>query len=286
MAARPCGAAARGGAVLYDTVPDGVAWRTASAPPTTENTRGAARLRPTAVRAFPNAAFDLVLLAASAGGVPALRELVPRLPPDFPAPLALVLHLSPAHPSRLPGLLRSWARLDAAFAAEGDRPRAGTVHVAPPDRHLVVRPDGRLGLLASAKVHFTRPAADLLFATAAARFGPRALAVVLTGPGRDGTAGALAIRAAGGVVMVQEPSTAAAPDMPGGVVASGAADLVLPLAGLASALTALVMVPGAVGLLGPPRRAAYRGGPPATRAPPPPPPPSAGRASRRAPGGG
>jgi two-component system chemotaxis response regulator CheB len=211
------------------------------------------------VRSFPNAAFDLVPLAASAGGVPALRALVSRLPPDFPAPLALVLHLSPAYPSRLPELLRSWGRLDAAFAAEGDRPRAGTVHVAPPDRHLIVRPDGRLGLLDTAKVHHTRPAADPLFTTAAARFGPRTLAVVLTGLGRDGTAGALAVRAAGGVVLAQEPSTAYAAGMPAAVIASGAADLVLSPEGLGSALVALVMVPGAVGLLGPPRFARATG---------------------------
>lgn len=205
---------------------------------------------------FPNAAFDVVLLAASAGGVPVIRELIARLPPDFPAPIALVLHLSPTYPSRLPELLRFWGRLDARFAIDGDRLRAGTIHVAPPDRHMVVQPGRRLGLLTTAKVNFSRPAADPLLETAAACFGPRALAMVLTGANRDGAAGARAVRAAGGIVMAQDPGTAFARDMPSAVIASGTADLVLPPEGLGSALTALVMVPGAVGLLGPPRLAA------------------------------
>lgn len=199
----------------------------------------------------PEAAFGLVVIAASAGGVEALRAVLSRLPAGFPAPIGLVLHLSPRLPSRLPELLRRWSRLDAAFAAEGERPRAGTVYAAPPNRHLVVRPDGRFGLLDTAKVNFTRPAADPLFETAAARFGRRALAVVLTGMGRDGASGARAIRAEGGTVIAQDPGTAFAPSMPGRVVASGAAQLVLPPAGVADALTALVMLPGAAGLLGP-----------------------------------
>jgi two-component system, chemotaxis family, protein-glutamate methylesterase/glutaminase len=196
---------------------------------------------------FPGAAYDLVAIAGSAGGMAAARRILAALPPDFPAPIALVQHLSPMFPSHFDKLIGAWSRLSARFAADRERLRPRTVHLAPPDHHLLVGPDRRLALSPALKVNFTRPAADPLFETAAAAFGDRLLAVVLSGMGRDGARGAAAVRAAGGTVLVQNPRTAEAAQMPAAAIAAGAAgaaSLVLPLEAIAPALIAFVMQPG------------------------------------------
>jgi two-component system chemotaxis response regulator CheB len=205
---------------------------------------------------FPGAAYDLVILVASAGGLTAARRIFAGLPADFPAPIAMVQHLSPLFPSQLYTLIGGWCRLDARFAVDRERLRPRTVHLAPPDRHLLVGSDRRLLLSCSPKVNFTRPAGDLLFQSAAAVFGQRLLAVVLSGMGRDGARGAAAVRGAGGTVLVQDPETAEAPQMPATAIAAGAASLVLPPEAIAPALIALVMQPGVAAIFGTARQAA------------------------------
>lgn len=119
--------------------------------------------------------------------------------------------------------------------------RAGTVAVAPPNKHLLVTSAARLALAETERVHGVRPAADPLFASVAARFGTRALAVVLTGAGRDGAQGALAIRQAGGLVIAQDAATAEVFGMPRAAIACGAVALVLPVTEIAAAVLALAL---------------------------------------------
>lgn len=186
-------------------------------------------------------AFDLVACASSAGGLNALTELLSRLPSDFPAAVAVVQHLDPRHRSLMADILAKRTHLRVKEAEAGERLEVGTVYIAPPNRHLLVNPDGRLTLADSELVHFLRPSADLLFESVAASFRERAIAVVLSGTGKDAAMGVSAIKSTGGTVIAQDPKTAEFPGMPEEAVATGNVDFVLSLSEIADALVTLVM---------------------------------------------
>ena len=189
--------------------------------------------------------FDVVALAASAGGLRALTAVLAPLPRDFPAAILVAQHLAPRpqYPNPLVELLDRHTALSVAWAAPGGRARPGTVHIAPPDHHLLVAADGALALSQGPKVWGARPAADPLFTSVARAYRGRALAVVLTGMGRDGAAGACAVKRGGGRVLVQDPATASAGAMPRAAIATGCVNVVLPLELIAPALLALLIVP-------------------------------------------
>ena len=196
---------------------------------------------PEKARPFPGAAFDVVALASSAGGIAALSEILGSLPGEFPAAIVVVQHLDPRHRSLMADILRRRTALNVAQAAEGDHIEAGTVYIAPPDRHLLVNANGTLSLSHSELVHFVRPSADLLFESVAASYRKRAIAVVLTGTGSDGSMGIGAIKKMGGTVVAQDQASAEFSGMPGAAIRSGNADFVLPLDEIAPALVTLVM---------------------------------------------
>lgn len=154
----------------------------------------------------------IIVAGASVGGVEALRGLIAALPPDLPAAVFLVLHSSTA-PSMLPRILARAGRLPVVHAADGAPIRAGTIYVAPPGHHLLVS-RGHMHVVEGPKENGFRPAIDPLFRSASRAYGRRALGVVLSGMLDDGTAGLLAIKAHGGVAMVQDPDEAIAPSMP------------------------------------------------------------------------
>src|SRR5438270_630803 len=112
-------------------------------------------------------AFRLVTLAASAGGLPALAAVLARLPPEFPLPIAVVQHVDPNHRSLVADILGRRTSLRVKPAAEDDTLAGGIVYVAPPGSHMIVDPDRTIRLTDTAPIHFLRPAADLLFETAA-----------------------------------------------------------------------------------------------------------------------
>jgi two-component system chemotaxis response regulator CheB len=114
------------------------------------------------------------------------------------------------------------------------------VYLAPSDHHLTITPGHTFAFQNGPRVSHTRSAVDPLFASAAAVYGNRTIAIVLTGGGTDGVRGSCAVRAAGGTVVAQDPDDAAHPGMPTAAVKSGAAGYVLPLDSIADALTALV----------------------------------------------
>ena len=201
----------------------------------------------------PYAAFDVVTIAASTGGLHALSTVLAALPADFPAPITVVQHRDGRRPSLLADILGKRTRLRVKEAEDWEGVRPGTVYLAPPDRHLLVDRPGILRLSDAPRVHFTRPAADLLFESVGASFGARAIGVVLTGKLRDGAAGVRAIKRMGGSVLVQDRESSTAFGMPQAAIATGAADFVLPLPAIARALVTLVMVPGATALFCVPR---------------------------------
>lgn len=186
-------------------------------------------------------AFDIVAMAASAGGLGALSAVLSALPEEFPAAITVVQHLDPRHRSLMAKILSARTALAVKEAEEGDLLRSGTVYVAPPNRHLLINPGGTVSLSQSEMVHFVRPSADLLFESVAASFKERAIAVVLTGSGSDGNMGVKAIKKMGGTVIAQDEATSEFFGMPGAAIQSGSVDFVLPLGDIASALLTLVM---------------------------------------------
>lgn len=193
------------------------------------------------MNAAPANRFDIVAVAASAGGVQALIALVQALPADFPVPVLIVQHLDPRHETAIADILDRRSALRVKLAEDGEHAEPGTVYVAPPDRHLLAGDDGTLSLSGSARTHFVRPAADVLFESVAQAYGPRAIVCVLTGTGRDGAQGAQRVRAHGGTVIVEDPATAEFNGMPSAAVQAGGVDLVLPLAELPAALDDLLV---------------------------------------------
>ncbi|KFZ83959.1 chemotaxis protein [Amycolatopsis sp. MJM2582] len=188
-------------------------------------------------RAVP---YEIVAIGASAGGVKALLTVLKALPGDFPVPVVIVQHLDPHHDTVLAELLDRRSRLRVKLAEDGEVAEPGAAYVAPPDRHLLVGPGGKLRLSERDKVRFVRPSADLLFESVAVACGAAALVCVLTGTGFDGSAGARAVSSRGGTVVAEDPSTAEFKGMPQAVVNAVAVDLTLPLEGIAAALVALI----------------------------------------------
>lgn len=189
---------------------------------------------------FSTIAFNVVALAASAGGLQAISTILSALPADFPAAILVVLHISPTYPSKLAEILSQRTALQVKPAATGDVLRPGTVYVAVPAHHLLVQPNGTLLLADTPKMNFVRPAADKLFMTMAANYKSRAIAVVLSGSNSDGALGVLSVKKYGGVVIAQNESTSEFFDMPGAAIATGRVDLVLPPDAIAPALVHLV----------------------------------------------
>ena len=189
---------------------------------------------------FAGAAYDVVAMAASAGGLSALSHVLAALPGDFPAAVVVVQHLDPRHRSLMADILSRRTPLRVKQAEEGDCLAAGTVYIAPPNRHLLLNPDGTLSLSQSELVHFVRPSADLLFESVAAVYRDRAIAVVLSGSGSDGSMGVQAIKKMGGTLVVQNEETSEFFGMPSAAIQASEVDFVLPLREIPSALITLV----------------------------------------------
>ncbi|MHC2109405.1 chemotaxis protein CheB [Methylobacterium sp. CM6246] len=154
----------------------------------------------------------IVVIAASAGGLDPIVRIITALPPSCQASVFIVSHIG-ANRSYLPDILASRGHLPAAFAQHGEVIKRSRIYVAPPDHHLRLR-FGLVRLNRGPKVHFTRPAADPLFVSAAETYGQRVVGIVLSGGDSDGAEGLRAIKAHGGLSLVQEPEEATTPDMP------------------------------------------------------------------------
>lgn len=185
-------------------------------------------------------AFDIVAIAASAGGVFALTQILGELPADFSAIVVVVQHLDPRHRSLMPQIFGRRSSLPVYAAVEGMEVMPGHVYLAPPDRHMLINRDGTVSLTQTELVNFVRPSADLLFESVAAAYGERAIAVVLTGAGKDGSMGVTAIKKRGGTVIVQDEATSEFFGMPSAAIRTGTVDFVLSLDEIPPALVTLV----------------------------------------------
>jgi two-component system chemotaxis response regulator CheB len=183
--------------------------------------------------------YQLVAIAASAGGLTALTTLLGSLPRQFPVPLAIVQHLHPNHASLLADILSRRTQLCVKEAVAREVMRAGVAYVAPPDWHLQVGGGRCISLTHTEPIHHSRPSADVLFASAARVCGSRVIAVVLTGAGSDGAAGACLVKNEGGLVIAQDQASSAFFSMPQATIATGIVDFVLPLDAIADKLIEL-----------------------------------------------
>jgi two-component system, chemotaxis family, protein-glutamate methylesterase/glutaminase len=182
--------------------------------------------------------FDVVAIGASLGGLTAIETLLEALPASFPASVLIVQHRRADSDSRLLELLRSHSALPVWEPEDKQPLEPGHVYLAPPDYHMLVE-RGRLALSIDPPVAFARPSIDVLFESVADAYGLRAVAVVLTGASSDGAAGAALIKRQGGIVLVQDPSSAEAPQAPKAAIAATQVDAVLHLPALALRLPAI-----------------------------------------------
>lgn len=174
----------------------------------------------------------VVIAGASAGGVEALVQLVSTLPADFPHAMLIVLHVSPTGTSVLPAILARACRLPVCAPADGEALQPGHVYVARPDSHLVVE-GSHLRLSHAPRENGHRPAIDATMRTAAKAYAGATIGIVLSGARDDGTAGLMAIKASGGIAIVQDPDEAMYPAMPLSAMAHVEPDAVLPVATMA-----------------------------------------------------
>ncbi len=186
---------------------------------------------------------DVIAIGASAGGFPAIVQVLPALTDDAPAVL-IVQHLDPTRKSFLANLLAQKTLKRVKQAEHGELIRPGRVYVGPPDEHMLVAPhlllaQSKIELSHSELVHFSRPSIDLLFESVAGRFGKRCMAVILSGSNSDGAVGIRAIRQAGGITVAQQPSSAEFRVMPQAAIDTGCIDFIAPLDKLGSEIMRL-----------------------------------------------
>ena len=173
--------------------------------------------------------YELIVMGCSMGGMRATEIILGALPADFPLPIVLVQHRYRTSNELLPSILRRHTQLSVVDADDRQQIHQGTVYLAPADYHLFVERGGELRLSVDARVEYSRPSIDVLFESASDAYQQALIGVVLTGANSDGANGAALIKKRGGFVVVQDPETAEAPEMPSAAIAKTRVDRVLPL---------------------------------------------------------
>lgn len=184
-------------------------------------------------------AVPIVALVASRGGLEAFSEVLAALPEDFSAAVLVLQHLESGRESLLAEILAGRTRMLVDVAAHGAPLARGRVYVAPSGRHLSIVRGRTIALDTRPPVNYARPSADILLSSLA-ETGLSVFAVVLTGHGMDGTAGAVRLRAGGGTVLATDRGSSTDFGMPGAATAAGGVDEVLPLPRIAPRLVELV----------------------------------------------
>jgi two-component system chemotaxis response regulator CheB len=184
--------------------------------------------------------YDVVVIGVSTGGPQGLKAVIPRLPADFPVPVAIVLHMPIGYTEAYANRLNEASALNVVEAREGEEVRPGVVFIAPAGRHLSFKRDSagtvRTWLDASPLDLPHKPSVDVLFQSAAETFGERVLGVVMTGMGDDGRAGSAWIKARNGSVLTEAEESCIVYGMPRSVVEAGLSDESVPLDRLADAI--------------------------------------------------
>ena len=189
--------------------------------------RAVTRPAPATAAKITATSTDILLIGISTGGPQALKVLIPRLPADFPVPVAMVLHMPVGYTELYAKKLDELSNLRVKEAEEGEVIEAGTAYLAAAGRHLSFR---RAGATVVAHLDMRpldtphRPAVDVLFQSAAEIFGARVMGVVMTGMGADGRDGAAWIKARGGQIITEAEQSCVVYGMPRSVVEAGLSD--------------------------------------------------------------
>ena len=185
----------------------------------------------------------LLAIGASTGGPAALAKLLGGLPPDLGLGVVIVQHIADGFVPGLVSWLSTVTILNVKAAEDGEKVEPGTVYIAPTGAHTVIAPGGRLNLLDSPPVESQRPAVDVLFDSVRKHYSQRAIAVLLTGMGRDGAQGLRAIRDVGGRTIAQDEASCVVYGMPKAAVELDAAEQVLSLTEIPAAIVKLLKQP-------------------------------------------
>lgn len=183
-------------------------------------------------------AFELVVIGASLGGLHTVATLLGGLPGSFPLPVAIVQHRHRESEASLEAVLQRSSQIPVCEVEDKQAIRPGTACLAPADYHLLVE-RGAFALSTDAPILYARPSIDVLFESAADAYGQHVIGIILTGASADGAQGLAAIKAAGGLTVVQEPATAECSVMPAAALELVAADHVLPVPAIAALLRQL-----------------------------------------------
>jgi two-component system, chemotaxis family, protein-glutamate methylesterase/glutaminase len=174
---------------------------------------------------------QLLVIGASTGGTEAIKSVLSRLPAELPG-ICIVQHIPPVFSRTFAERLNECCALEVREAVQGDEVRPGAALIAPGDYHMVVDCGAngyRIRLRQDPPIHFTRPAVDMLFNSAAQCAGRNAVGLLLTGMGRDGAAGMQQLKSAGAINLAQNEATCVVYGMPRAAVELGVVDRVLPL---------------------------------------------------------
>lgn len=173
--------------------------------------------------------IEALAVGVSAGGMDALRKILPELPVDFPCALLIVQHLHPHADDFLAMDLNRRSAITVKQADEKEKIKSGFAYIAPPNYHLLVENDGTLSLTICDLINYARPSIDILFETAAEAYRNKLAGVILTGANKDGSRGLKRIKDLGGITIVQDPKTAEVDMMPKAAIQSVEVDFILPL---------------------------------------------------------
>ncbi len=193
---------------------------------------------------LPKRNYEILFIGSSTGGPSALQSLLKQLPKDFPIPIIITQHIDKLFDKQLVKWLDDTTEFKVSLAHNGEIPEKGHVYIAPAEKHLVIRKNADQYLMElndDPPLHFLKPSVDKLFSSAAEVLKDKALAVILTGMGKDGAEGALAIRKAGGSIIAQDEESCIVFGMPKAVIEEGAAQAIIPLNRIGKVISTAVL---------------------------------------------
>jgi two-component system, chemotaxis family, protein-glutamate methylesterase/glutaminase len=183
--------------------------------------------------------YEAVVIGVSAGGIEALKVILPALPASFPLPIAIVQHRNERGGGFLAEYLNRMSKITVSEAEDKEPLCAGHAYLAPAGYHLLIEPNRSFSLSVDARVNFSCPSIDVLFESAADAFAESLIGIVLTGANSDGARGLKAVKARGGLAIVQDPKSAQAIAMPRAALQATTVDHVLDLKQIAPLLMQL-----------------------------------------------